>query len=135
MNNPLPYTMQAAEAAAQALDVDEIRAQQEADDSRSQFIARDGRTEDEQLRDLWFAACNKMANHLATEGCFKCARTFVRGFTSTGPNPEQFCRRGMDMLIRIAVVTSAMTDRSNDATTDPSSSGELAAVPTSSSPE
>lgn len=104
----LPYTLEAAEAAAQALDADEIRSKQEQDDLRNAFIARDGRTEEQQLLDLLNHARNALADHMATHGCFKCARAFVRGFTSTGPNPEQFCTRGMTILVRIATITKAM---------------------------
>ena len=79
-----------------------------AQDLASQFIARDGRTEAEQLTDLLNKARNKMADHMATHGCYRCARTFVRGFTSIGPNPEAFCKRGMELLVHIAFITKTL---------------------------
>ena len=103
----LPYSVEAAERAAKKIDAEAIRAKQPSNE-HNQFIAKDGRTEEQQLTELLNHTRNQMANHLATEGCFKCARTFVRGFTSTGPNPEEFCRRGMDLLIKMALVTETL---------------------------
>lgn len=118
----LPYSVDAAERAARALDVDEIRANNEAQDLATQFIARDGRDDTEQLTDLLNKARNKMADHMATHGCYRCARAFVRGFTSTGPNPESFCRVGMELLLRVAFSTKALMKGEPDAPPDPSHS-------------
>ena len=103
----LPFSVEAAEKAARKIDADAIRARQPSNEN-NQFIAKDGRTEEQQLTELLNHTRNQMANHLATEGCIKCAKTFVRGFTSEGPNPEGFCRRGMDMLIKMALVTETL---------------------------
>jgi hypothetical protein len=114
MNKELPYTVEAAEEAARELDIDAIRAEGDAQAARSQFIPRDGRSEDEQLADLYGHECNKLANHMATHGCMRCAKAFTHGFTSVGPQANHFCPKGMQILMRIALLTKTMSGKTEE---------------------